>query len=127
MELAEVSTPHYNDSGQPLPKDTGVMRWSSLMEDAMRKNKRPFPSSHRDLTSKQEKAGFEDIQYKMYKQPIGLWPKEKRFKDIGSMALLTCESGMPRCEPGRRSKRVAEMLRQALRHTDCRSLPRSSG
>jgi hypothetical protein len=63
------------------------------MAEAMAKINRPFPSSVKGLTEKLEKAGFVDIVHRLYKQPVGLWPKEKKFKNIGGMALMTCDSG----------------------------------
>jgi hypothetical protein len=64
------------------------------MIEAMEKINRPFPCSAQQLTDKLEKAGFVDVQYKLFKQPVGLWPKDKRLKDVGGMALMTCETGM---------------------------------
>jgi hypothetical protein len=64
------------------------------MAEAMAKINRPFPSGHKDLTERLDNAGFVDVHYRLYKQPVGLWAKEKKFKDIGGMALMTCDTGM---------------------------------
>ncbi|KAF8250010.1 S-adenosyl-L-methionine-dependent methyltransferase, partial [Wilcoxina mikolae CBS 423.85] len=89
VELAEVSLPQHTDDNTAKG---GTSVWCDRMAEAMAKINRPFPSDHRDLTEKLENAGFVDVHYRLYKQPVGLWPKEKKFKNIGGMALMTCDT-----------------------------------
>jgi hypothetical protein len=41
-----------------------------------------------------KKAGFANVVYKMYKLPIGTWPKDARLKEIGAYNRLGWEEGM---------------------------------
>jgi hypothetical protein len=91
--MAEVSLPTHCDDDTAKPGNP-TLKWCDTMIEAMEKINRPFPCSAQQLTDKLEKAGFVDVQYKLFKQPVGLWPKDKRLKDVGGMALMTCETGM---------------------------------
>ena len=42
-----------------------------------------------------ERAGFEDIHVVKLKQPFGMWAKEKRLKQVGTMNVLNGETGAP--------------------------------
>ncbi|KAI5819562.1 methyltransferase [Pyronema omphalodes] len=91
-EMAEVSLPTNCDDDTAKPGNP-TLKWCDAMTEAMDKIGRPFPSNAEQLTDKLEKAGFVDVKVKLYKQPVGLWPKDKKLKDVGGMALMTCESG----------------------------------
>jgi hypothetical protein len=92
-EMAEVSLPTNCDDDTAKPGNP-TLKWCDAMTEAMDKIGRPFPSNAKQLTEKLEKAGFVDVKVKLYKQPVGLWPKDKKLKDVGGMALMTCETGM---------------------------------
>lgn len=41
-----------------------------------------------------EKAGFKNVQQQVINVPIGLWPKDKKYKEIGAWNLLCLQEGL---------------------------------
>jgi len=79
------------DDGTMKP-DNPAYHWSELLSEAMAKAKRPAIVKGA-LADRLSAAGFEDIQQLNSKLPFGPWPKERRLKEVGCMALLGAESG----------------------------------
>jgi len=52
------------------------------------------PATSELLTKRLEAAGFVDVHVVTKKHPFGPWPKDRRLKHVGAMALLMCETGI---------------------------------
>ena len=76
-----------------MAEDNAMKRVFALVGDAMEKIQRPFPTKS-VLKARLEKAGFVDVQEVVIKQIFGPWPKNKRLKNAGAMALLSNETGI---------------------------------
>lgn len=79
----------YSDDNTMNP---GIKRHFDLCRRAMEKLHRPFPVAA-TLKKYLKDAGFVDIVCFDIKQPLGPWPKDKRMKRVGAMAMLMCETG----------------------------------
>lgn len=69
-----------------VPKDADVLRWVNVMRDACERAPATF-----DVAGKMEKwckdAGFVEVTQKIFKIPLGPWPKDKHEKTVGSYNL----------------------------------------
>jgi hypothetical protein len=90
VEHAESSAPMYCDD-QVLDSTNGAIRFCQTLTNAMEVIGRP-PASAESMKKCLEDAGFVDVTVKTYKQPVAPWPKDKRLKNIGAMALLNCQT-----------------------------------
>jgi hypothetical protein len=70
----------------------GISHHFELCGQALTKIGRPFVTSS-ELKTHLEDAGFVDVHVADVKQPFGPWPKDKRMKQVGAMAMLMCETG----------------------------------
>ena len=81
-----------SDDGTVGPGHT-MYEWSQLFIDAGEKMGRTFkiPNQSKRLI---EKAGFVDVKETRYKMPVGAWPKDKRWKEIGMWNLTYLTTGL---------------------------------
>lgn len=75
-----------------LTSDNQAKRAVDLLAEAMERIGRPAPTVA-SMRAHLEDAGFVDIHVHSYKQPFGPWPKDKRLKHVGAMALLMLQTG----------------------------------
>ncbi|KAI5845348.1 S-adenosyl-L-methionine-dependent methyltransferase [Tricharina praecox] len=93
VELAEVGLNELlSDDGTLLDGDP-AKRCVDLLTQAMELIGRPAPTVA-SMRANLETAGFVDIHVCAYKQPFGPWPKDKRLKHVGAMALLMLQTGI---------------------------------
>jgi len=71
----------------------GFERMLSLFNKALVKIGRPSPTGE-GMKRSLEKAGFVNVQVVTKKEPLGIWPRDKRMKRIGAMGLLMLETGL---------------------------------
>lgn len=92
IELQECHSDFFSDDGT-LPHDSPILEWFSLITKASAASGRPFeePTNFRNLLVK---AGYQNIQEKMYKLPLNAWPKDKRMKEIGRYQCLNSIEGI---------------------------------
>ncbi|KAK6500993.1 hypothetical protein TWF506_003749 [Arthrobotrys conoides] len=69
-----------------LPDDSAVKYWVGIMQIACERAGTSFDVAGR-VKEWCEAAGFEEVTQKMYKLPIGPWPKDKYEKALGSYNL----------------------------------------
>ena len=69
------------------------IRLITLFNEALNKIGRPSPAPQ-SMKTALEKAGFVDATFVTRKYPQGIWPKDRRLKHIGAMALLAAETGL---------------------------------
>lgn len=81
-----------SDDGTVGPGHT-MYEWSQLFIDAGEKMGRTFKIPHQSKKLIEE-AGFVDVMEKKYKMPVGPWPKDKRWKEIGMWNLTYLTTGL---------------------------------
>ncbi|KAK6528557.1 hypothetical protein TWF281_009798 [Arthrobotrys megalospora] len=84
-ESVETVVEFQCDDGS-LPEDSAVKYWVSIMRIACERAGTSFDVAGR-VKDWCEAAGFEEITQRMYKLPIGPWPKDKYEKALGSYNL----------------------------------------
>lgn len=92
VELAETEVSVFCDDGS-MKDSNGLKRTLDLLTSAVVKMGRPPPTPE-VLTARLADAGFTDIHCITVKQPVGPWPKDRVMKQVGAMALMTCETGI---------------------------------
>lgn len=75
-----------------MAADNPAKVWMDHVARAMREIGRPATTDVL-ITSRLQRAGFVDIHPRIFKQPLGPWPKAKHLKQAGLMELLQCETG----------------------------------
>jgi len=76
-----------------IPEDCGVSRWMALLRDAIGKTGRPPHVTGDMLREELENVGFVDVVVDRYKHPIAPWAMDPDLKRVGSMALLSAQTG----------------------------------
>ena len=75
VEFQDFDAGYRSDDGSLKP-DNIILKWASMLTDAAEKAGRTAsPGSH--LEGWAREAGFENVNHKIYKLPIGPWPKDK--------------------------------------------------
>ncbi|CUS09613.1 unnamed protein product [Tuber aestivum] len=92
VELQEINCEVYSDDNT-LPPNSAVEKWTLLMADAARKNKRPMDIC-RELQPMLEEAGFINVSREVYKLPSGPWAKDSKLKEIGAFNLVNLLEGL---------------------------------
>lgn len=92
LELQDIALPYSSDDGT-LTEDTATYRCGQLAYEAGLALGRPLhmPRMYKDLMIK---AGFTDVVEQQYKWPIGVWPKDKYYKEIGYWTFANLDHGV---------------------------------
>ncbi|KAA8906639.1 UMTA methyltransferase family protein [Sphaerosporella brunnea] len=91
-ELAELGSKVLCDDGT-MKDDNPFKIYSEVTIKAMEAMGRTWPTAN-SLVQTLKNAGFVDVTLTVYKQPFGPWPKDKRLKHIGAMAMVMAETGL---------------------------------
>lgn len=91
VEIAEMGGELLSDDGT-LADNHPTKRCWDLLTAALRATGRE-PATGTLLNNILSAAGFEEIEVVAVKQPIGLWPHDKRLKTIGKMGMLNIQLG----------------------------------
>lgn len=81
IELQDFIYPLACDDGT-LAEDSALKRWSVLMADGFRRNKRPLDTVL-NYEEQLADAGFVDIGTVREKWPTNCWPRAKKYKQLG--------------------------------------------
>ncbi|KAA8896149.1 S-adenosyl-L-methionine-dependent methyltransferase, partial [Sphaerosporella brunnea] len=93
IELAEIGGVSYSDDGSLTP-DNPLNIFGQKLQEAMVVMGRPAHMTDTFLRDQLVGAGFVDVVVAARaKQPHAPWAREKHFKEIGSMVLLSNETG----------------------------------
>lgn len=92
IEQVEASPVISTDDGS-IPEDSILHSWGINTRDAAKKSGRDLDAIDK-MTDSIRKAGFVDIQEKNYKWPIGPWPRDKKYKEAGTVNAQHWLSGM---------------------------------
>jgi hypothetical protein len=80
------------DDGSLLPENV-LSGWGPNFLGCAERAGRPL-DTHETMRASIEKAGFVNVQEKLYKCPIGSWPKNKIYKDAGRVNLEHWKAGL---------------------------------
>ncbi|KAF8543265.1 S-adenosyl-L-methionine-dependent methyltransferase [Trichophaea hybrida] len=92
VEFAELGSVVHSDDNT-LGPNNGVQILCSKICEAMSKAGRRSHMLSSSMREDLQNAGFIDIHKTDKKQPLGPWPKDPRLKQVGSLALVSCEAG----------------------------------
>jgi len=88
-EHAELTSEIFSDDNSEGPN---LKRLVKLMNEGLVSMGRPCPTRE-SMIEHLKRAGFINVQLYAGKQPFGIWPKDRRLKRIGAMAMLMAETG----------------------------------
>ncbi|KAF3083859.1 hypothetical protein TWF569_001393 [Orbilia oligospora] len=86
IEVAESAAELRSDDGT-LPKDCALNTWLNNVSEGFERIGHTVVVGP-NIESWLREAGFEEITVKVFKLPVGLWPKNKVERDIGAFNLL---------------------------------------
>jgi len=82
-----------HSADNPLPSNSSIRRWSSLLRQAFREIGCPADSPHL-YKDQLQAAGFVDITESRYIWPHNSWPEDRDFKKIGRFTLSNLFEGL---------------------------------
>lgn len=92
LESQEPTLRIFSDDGS-LSRESPIARWSANMKLAAAKFGKAGNIAH--LTRGwMEEAGFVDVEEKIFRIPLGPWPKDKELKELGRWNLLSAMQGL---------------------------------
>lgn len=91
LEMTDVQMPFLSDDG--TMEGTALETWSNRQVEACGKLgiDTRAPSKYKQMMID---AGFEDVQEHKFKWPVGVWPKDKFFKDLGRLCMINFLTGL---------------------------------
>ncbi|KAH8694893.1 S-adenosyl-L-methionine-dependent methyltransferase [Talaromyces proteolyticus] len=92
IEQVELDVRVMSDDGS-LPEDSLLAGWGPNFLGCGERSGRPL-NTQTTMQETMEKAGFVDAHEKLYKCPIGAWPKNPQLKDAGAINLEHWSSGL---------------------------------
>ncbi|KAL9639698.1 MAG: hypothetical protein Q9204_000988 [Flavoplaca sp. TL-2023a] len=91
-EFQDYDLVYYSEDGT-LTDDLPIQKWITTLLQASRDfGRNPCPGPY--LAQHMRDAGFQNVQERKYKIPIGPWPKDKHLKTIGAWNLVQIEDGL---------------------------------
>ncbi|CEJ59596.1 hypothetical protein PMG11_08215 [Penicillium brasilianum] len=76
-----------------LPEDSELAKWGENFIGCSQRAGRPL-NVQESMRSKIEKAGFIDVHEQVYKVPIGPWPRDRIYKEVGQLNYHHWVTGM---------------------------------
>jgi len=78
-----------------LPEDCIYYKWNQIFAEAGERTKRTFLVTDKDQNAGwMKEAGFTNVNISRHKAPLGTWPAEKKWKNIGAFNTATCLEGL---------------------------------
>jgi SAM-dependent methyltransferase len=93
LEMADLTNPPQSDDNT-LPTNSELTKFMGLLNEAYKRIGRDIrlPGKRRPLV---EAVGFVNCLERMFRVPIGAWPRDRRYKEIGAFELATLSEGLP--------------------------------
>ncbi|KAK1751060.1 methyltransferase [Echria macrotheca] len=91
LEMADIC-PITSDDGT-LTEDMAIHKWVTQLLDGTRMIGRPFDGAF-EYKRQMEEAGFVNVQEHVFKWPQNRWPKDARYKELGTWTLENITSGL---------------------------------
>jgi len=85
IEIVDYNYPFKVDDDS-LPQNSALKKWSMLMLEGCAKAGRGIDSA-RHFKTQLEETGFVDVVQREFKWPQNRWPKDKKFKELGTSHL----------------------------------------
>ena len=92
IEEVELDVRVMSDDGSLKP-DNILAGWGPNFLGCAERAERPL-DTQLTMKSSIEKAGFVNVQEKLYKCPLGAWPKLKIYKDAGTVNMEHWKTGL---------------------------------
>ena len=93
MEAQEISVDAKTDDNS-FPENSFIRQWCSNQEAAAQKMGISLWLTGEEIKEHMEAAGFQNVEIRSYKIPIGPWPAEKKLKEVGLFQLAGMLEGM---------------------------------
>lgn len=93
IELVDLMNPPQSDDNS-IPANSQVMKFFELLTEGCTKVNRDLHSPLK-WEAWLSDAGFVNVEKRVYKVPIGGWPKSKRMKEAGVFEMETLREGLP--------------------------------
>ncbi|KAH7118582.1 TAM domain methyltransferase [Dactylonectria estremocensis] len=92
IEAVDCLFPIESDDGT-LNEDQAIMKWINLLIEASTNLGRPLTEAkhHKERLIK---AGFENVEQKVFKWPTNPWPRDKKHKEVGLWTLANIGGGL---------------------------------
>ncbi|KEZ44048.1 hypothetical protein SAPIO_CDS3786 [Scedosporium apiospermum] len=91
FEVSDITFPLQCDDTS-FPETCELSKWSDLMMEASRNLKRPLDSAY-SYKKQLEEAGFVNVVERRFKWPHNHWPKNKKYKELGTWACENIANG----------------------------------
>ncbi|VUC21593.1 unnamed protein product, partial [Clonostachys rosea] len=91
LEVVDILPP-ISDDGTMSP-DTALYKWSNYLLESTEKIGRPFGGTAKYKDQMQE-AGYQNVVQHVYKWPQNRWPKDPKYKELGTWTLENISSGL---------------------------------
>ena len=77
-----------------LSDDSAIRKWCANQEEAAQKMGRSLRVKGADFKKQMEDAGFQNVEVREYKLPIGPWPLDPKLKEVGLFQLAAMLEGI---------------------------------
>ncbi|KAJ5923738.1 S-adenosyl-L-methionine-dependent methyltransferase [Penicillium verhagenii] len=112
IEQFEFNIQVFSDD-KSLPQDTILSQWADIWHPVSERAGRPFQVQDK-MRSSLEKAGFVEIQEKVYKVPVGPWARDPVLKELGLLHNQHWATGLEGRRIWARKPREDEIRKQAF-------------
>ncbi|KAL2824230.1 S-adenosyl-L-methionine-dependent methyltransferase [Aspergillus cavernicola] len=92
VEFQEFHLVNYSEDGT-LREGNNVNRFYELLREACDKLQRPVTIG-KELEGLADDAGFVNIHHQKFQLPLGIWPRERRMKEIGAVNMVQFLEGL---------------------------------
>jgi len=92
LEMQDIALPVTSDDGT-LKDDSWLVRMSHMTVDASERLGRPFNLAWK-YKEMFEEAGFVDVTIRHFKWPSNIWPRDKRYKEMGRWNFANIDGGL---------------------------------
>jgi len=94
IEHMDCSAGVYSDDGS-IPQDSPFKTWKDLFHEVGLKMGQTFEVVDDDrYVGWMKSAGFANVENRLIKTPVGSWPADKKWKDVGQFNQLMLEMGL---------------------------------
>lgn len=93
IEFADLTNPPQSDDSS-IPPDSQLLRFFELLTEGCKKVGRDLDAPTKWATVLRE-IGFVNVEERVFKVPIGGWPRDRKLKEAGVFEMETLREGLP--------------------------------
>ena len=93
IEVADLTNPPRSDD-DTIPQDSQLVKFFELLTSGCKEVGRDLYAPLK-WRSQLHDSGFSNIQEKIFKVPVGGWPKDRKLKEAGVFEMETLREGLP--------------------------------